>query len=316
VHPDRIISVLAAPQHGVVSLDQLRRAGLSRGQLERKVTSGRLERIFPRVFLVGGSLRSWDQRCLAACLSIGPGVVVSHRAAARLHGLRLPGDAPVELTTPRPRTPKTRGVTLHRSTDLVDQHAEAIRAIPTTNVHRLLVDLGAVLPAFLVADALEQMVASRRVTPVSARAFLETVARRGRDGAGVLRHVLDDRALGDQVSDSGLEARTARLCRDANLPKPVFQYWIELAGGWRRLDFCYPEQLIAIEIDGYEAHSGRVAFEDDRVRGNELEVLGWLVLHFTWQQVVKRPEYVAGVLRRALASRAARPPQTGAVLHA
>jgi hypothetical protein len=303
VHPDQIISDLATPQHGVVTLAELRGAGLSDHQIHRRVRSNRLERIFPRVFVVGGSLRSWEQRCHAACLSIGPDAVVSHRAAARLQGVHLTGDIPVELTVPRRSMPRRRPIELHRSLDLDGTHVEWIRGIPVTRVHRLLVDLGAVLPDALVSSALEQLIASRRLTASSARAFLDHLARRGRDGVGTLRRVLDERALGDQVSDSGLEERAAKLCRDAGIELPLFQFWVELGGSWRRLDFCYPDRKIAIEIDGYEAHSSRSAFEDDRVRGNDLEVEGWLVLHFTWHQIVHRPAYVAAVIRRALASR-------------
>jgi len=46
-------------------------------------------------------------------------------------------------------------------------------------------------------------------------------------------------------------------------------------------------------------------FQDDRVRGNELELDGWTVLHFTWQQLTRRPDYVLGMLRRALLTAAA-----------
>jgi very-short-patch-repair endonuclease len=58
--------------------------------------------------------------------------------------------------------------------------------------------------------------------------------------------------------------------------------------------------MVAIEVDGFEHHATRAGFIGDRVRGNELALLGWTVLHFTWEQVIHQPAYVASVVRRAI----------------
>src|SRR2546430_704737 len=47
------------------------------------------------------------------------------------------------------------------------------------------------------------------------------------------------------------------------------------------VDLAYPELKLAIEIDGWEHHRTRSAFDDDRVRANDLVVAGWNVLRFT-----------------------------------
>lgn len=77
----------------------------------------------------------------------------------------------------------------------------------------------------------------------------------------------------------------------------VFQHPV----GRFRIDFAYPELLIAIEVDGYGPHASRAAFQRDRSRQNDLVALGWTVLRFTWADVVKRPDHVARVLRQAFA---------------
>ena len=69
------------------------------------------------------------------------------------------------------------------------------------------------------------------------------------------------------------------------------------------LDFAFPELKICIEVDGYEAHSGRAAFTRDRRRQNTLELDGWLVLRFTWHQIVHEPEWVLAQVRAAIAAR-------------
>jgi len=67
----------------------------------------------------------------------------------------------------------------------------------------------------------------------------------------------------------------------AGLPRPVQQHKLRVNGRTIRIDLAYPELRIAIEYDGWEYHSTRGAFDRDRARANELELLGWTVLRFT-----------------------------------
>ena len=120
--------------------------------------------------------------------------------------------------------------------------------------------------------------------------------RPGRNGCGVLRTVLDQRALGDDPPDGLLEPRMARLLRCHGLPPAEFQYWI----GSHRVDFAYPAHRLVIEVDGYRQRRTARAMEYDIVRQNELIRLGWRVIRFTWRLVVMRPRYVAGEIAAAL----------------
>ena len=61
----------------------------------------------------------------------------------------------------------------------------------------------------------------------------------------------------------------------------------------------YAELRLAIEVDGFEHHSSPDAFQRDRTRQNRLVALGWTVLRFTWEDVVKRPAMVAQTIRDA-----------------
>lgn len=56
-----------------------------------------------------------------------------------------------------------------------------------------------------------------------------------------------------------------------------------MVGGRRRLlDYAYPEALVGLEWDGFAEHGKiRSTFDDDRLRGNDLALAGWLMLHFT-----------------------------------
>ena len=152
-----------------------------------------------------------------------------------------------------------------------------------------------------VERALDELVGRKAVTLAQVRVVLERVAARGRSGCGVLRDILDRRAGHEHLQLSHLEAQLLRHTRAAGLPPMVLQHPVVVGGRRRRIDFAFPELRLAIEVDGYESHSRYDTFEDDRVRGNELELAGWRVLHFTWRQVCDRPDYVIDVLRRAVA---------------
>ncbi|HUP76355.1 MAG TPA: DUF559 domain-containing protein [Acidimicrobiales bacterium] len=70
------------------------------------------------------------------------------------------------------------------------------------------------------------------------------------------------------------------------------------------LDVAYPDEMLAIEGDGFGVHSERDRFETDRERQNALVLLGWRPLRFTWRQIRQHSAYVTTTIRTAL-----RPPQ-------
>ena len=66
------------------------------------------------------------------------------------------------------------------------------------------------------------------------------------------------------------------------------------------VDFLWREHRLIVETDGYTAHRGRQAFEDDRVRDNELMASGYDVLRFTQARVANEPDEVVAVVRARL----------------
>ncbi len=298
---DRRILSRASCRHGVVTTHELIDAGLSHRQIATRVNAGWLERLHPGVYRIGGSVRTFDQLSLAACQAIGGKVAVSHRAAAMVWGLDLPEPAPVEVTVGATRSARLSAVVVHRSRDLVGAHVTRRHGLPVTKPARTLVDLGAVASAATLAGAFDDFVGRRLVTIAGVEAMLEATASRGRRGAGALRRLLDSRLDDHNMSRTRLEDLLIRLADSAGIQRPEFQYPILLGGRRRRIDVAFPALHIAIEVDGYQSHSRFDVFQDDRVRANELELAGWTVLRFTWHQLRDRPDYVVGVLRRALA---------------
>jgi len=240
---------------------------------------------------------------MAACLAAGKGAVASHRSAARVWGLLGTSDDIVEVTVPRDRRPRLRGVTVHRSTDLAAKYSTVRHRIPVTNPLRTMVDLAAVVSPDVVEDALDAGLAWPSLFSVKAvKAALEELSQHGRAGAGVLRKVLAERELGDAVSDSQLERRMAGLLRRAGLPPAVFHFVVCTPAGLflAEVDFAYPDVKLAVEVDGFGVHGTPRAMAKDFVRQNGLVPYGWRVLRFTWRQVVREPEMVAAAIAAAL----------------
>ena len=86
-------------------------------------------------------------------------------------------------------------------------------------------------------------------------------------------------------------------------------YEVSLDDGSRRfIDFAIigASVRIAIEIDGYNYHAegaiGRDAFDDQLSRQNELILLGWKILRFSFDQINTIPEVCQNQLRRLIIS--------------
>ncbi len=70
---------------------------------------------------------------------------------------------------------------------------------------------------------------------------------------------------------------------DAPEPVPQYQFAKEIGRKWA-FDFCWPEKLVAVEIDGGEfvsgGHNRGVQMKRDREKDREATKLGWKVLRY------------------------------------
>ena len=106
-------------------------------------------------------------------------------------------------------------------------------------------------------------------------------------------------------TESELERMFSRnVIRRHALPAPCFQYGITIGSTTSyRIDFCYPDTKLAIEVLGWRFHAGKRAWERDLNRHNVLVESGWLILYFTWSDITKRPAFVAEQVARSLVAR-------------
>ncbi|GAA1984272.1 DUF559 domain-containing protein [Terrabacter lapilli] len=74
-------------------------------------------------------------------------------------------------------------------------------------------------------------------------------------------------------------------------------------GVYARVDLADESLQIVAEADSHEFHTERSAFARDCRRYDELTVRDWIVLRFTWEQVMFEPDWVRGVLAAAVGLR-------------
>jgi very-short-patch-repair endonuclease len=130
---------------------------------------------------------------------------------------------------------------------------------------------------------------------------LEDLGGKGRRGAAVLRSLLEERDPKKAPPESVLEARLIRMLRRARLPEPTRQFEVREQGKLlARVDLAYPDFCLAIEADGYRYHSGRIAWQRDLERRNDLTRVGWRVVHVTWTDVTSDGDKIVTEIRRSL----------------
>jgi hypothetical protein len=172
--------------------------------------------------------------------------------------------------------------------------------VSITTPGRTLLDLASTVDEIALEDALDEAIRRQLVTAKGLAKRVRDTDPRGRCGIPVLRKLLHER-IETAVSDSTLENIVRRAFNAAGLPPPVPQFEIFTPDGSliARVDFAYPDARLAIEVDGYEFHSSRAAWERDRLRQNEIVSLGWFVLRTTKRQIRAQPErFVMQVWRR------------------
>lgn len=142
-----------------------------------------------------------------------------------------------------------------------------------------------------VHDALFRLISIPRL-----RWRLNLTSTKGKPGVGLLREWLDELGPNGRPAESGLETLRYRRIVDSGLPKPVRQHPI----GRRRADLAYPEVKLAIEAYGYGSHNGKVKWQKDLDRDNELQRQGWTVIHITWDRLMNDPDGVVELIRSFL----------------
>ncbi len=217
--------------------------------------------------------------------------VLSLTSAALHHGwevLRPPGQPHVLLPRKRRISPERReGIVVHRGDLSPDDRA----GIATSKLLTLTQCL-------------------RQLPHDEALAVADSALRAG-DGALLRRVVEDIRGPGsDQVRAVAAAARREAAntfesaLRSIALSVPRLavepQVVISSAHVWARPDLVDARLRVVLEAESYEWHGDRAGFRKDVRRYTLLTAEGWVVLRFTWEDVMFRPDWVRRVIARAV----------------
>ena len=268
--------------------------------MRRLVSTGRWQQPFPGAFWPSGSSPSWEGRLRAAVLAVGDEAAASHRSAARLwrfEGFEI--EDVIEITTSR--RIRWEDVVIHRS--IWRRDTTRVRGLRASTATQTLLELGSVVsPGRLEAALDSALIQGLTSIPYLERKVAENGGR-GRPGVGPLKQVLRAR-IDDTPRQSELERMfLSRVVRRHRLETPVSQFRVVDGERHMLIDFAYPDRLVGVEVLGWRFHWGRTRWERDLARHNRLAAKDWLILYFSWTDVMKRPEWVAARVRDALRGR-------------
>ena len=279
-------------QDGVITDEQARAAGLSRRSVQRRVQSGQWRRCGRGVYFVDDRPFSDAARIRAAVWGHGSQAAASGLTAASWHGLTRFAPDIVEVTVPRDSHGRRHEGTRVRRRDLHRCDVVELKGVRGTSLSLTVVEAAAQRGggAKLLDTALQQ----RHVDlPGLWRTHLRN---KGRTGAPRSRLLLQAAAGG---AHSVAERILHQLLREAGIGGWKANYRV---GGYR-VDVGFAAQKVAIEVDGFAFHSDPDAFQIDRQRQNNLVLLGWQVLRFTWLDLPAYPDRVIALIRSAISAR-------------
>jgi hypothetical protein len=294
-HPDRVIARLAERQYGIVARRQLLDLGLSAKEIRGRVEVGRLYCLHRGVYAVGRPQVNLRGRYLAAVLSAGARAFLSHQSVGNLMKLcRWAG--PIDVTVPTSRKPR-RGICWHATRLPVDE-VTTLEGIPVTTPSRTVFDLAAALTLPRLASAVNLAEHHRLDVTPSLPTLLHRYPRR--PGTPKLRRVLAERTLGGGVGETELELQFLDFLDERGLPMPDANRWVEVDGRMYRPDCLYRDRRLVVELDSWEHHGSRDAFENDRARARKLSGAGYKVLQVTSRDISQHADALDRDLRRML----------------
>lgn len=286
--------------HGAHLRSELIRS-LGRRRVANAVATKELTPLWCGVLVESTRLLDPWTRASAALLTAGPRAVIAGVTAACLHGCRAVESPATHVLVPYGCETRSRhGLVVHRGRAFADDAVEldGVRALP---LDRVTADLLCTLPA---RDALALADEALRLAADAAETFRKQVARRielRHDPRGTVRAagLLDMASPG---AESPAESWIRLMLVEQGIPLPEVNWPIRDLDGQLlyRLDLAWPHLRVALEYDGYAAHSGRET--EDGARRADLEARGWIVV------VVRREDLrafspVVAALRAAFARR-------------
>ena len=291
-----------ADHDGVVTATIARSMGMDWEREQHLVDRGVLDRPAPGVLRATASPPTWWQRVRIAAWAPGDSIV-SHGAAARIHGLDgfdRYDDVDVLCRKgwwpecpPGTRTHFTRG---HPELDV-----DTIRDVRVLSVGATLTLFSPVHGLGPTARALDSALRAGHELD-DLRAVARRWRRRGRPGPATLLMLLDERD-GKTLPASWFERLAARLLVSAGY-SVVVEHPIHTDDGrlLARLDLAIPQLRIGVECQSWAWHATPEAQHRDARRRGMLRRLGWEIVDVWWRDL-RHPDRVLAELHHLVQRR-------------
>ncbi|MGC5248683.1 DUF559 domain-containing protein [Gordonia sp. DT219] len=289
--PPKLRSI-AFRHDGVFTAAQARECGITGSAVTRRVRNGLWIRHAHNVYRLADHPFTARTKVRLMVLESGQSAVLSGAAAAWWHGIGPTLPKMIPVTVPRgARRHQVPGVKVKcRTLDDVDIVVKDGLRVTAPALSAL---EGGVESSTTLIDRALQL---RKVRAVEVLAALDR--RRGCTDAPTMAKLVAGISSGAR---SAAEREVVALFNadgltgwEANLPVVGYE-----------VDFGFPASKVAVEIDGMAFHRDANSFQYDRKRRNDLVAAGWIVLNFTWADIVDRPDYVLAQVRHALRQAAA-----------
>jgi very-short-patch-repair endonuclease len=286
---------LATRQHGVVARHQLQSLEFGTKAIKTALAEGRLSPLHEEVYAVGHTRISQRGYWWAAVLAYGPGALLSHRTAAVLWRFQRHQRGPLHVTAPcgRQGIRRQEGIWIHRC-KLVPEDLTKREGFPVTTVARTLFDFAEIAPFESLKGAAEEADRLKLLRLTE----LERVCERGQGRRALrpVRQLLEELRAPDE-GRSPLEIRFPAFIREHRLPKPIQN--VHVLG--HEVDALWPAAKLVVELDSWEYHGHRAAFERDRARDPKLLIVGYRTIRVTHRRLDREAAQLAAEIRQLLA---------------
>jgi hypothetical protein len=288
------IAHIAGRQQRNVTREQLLALGMAPSSIDYRVKIGRLYRSYWAVYSVGCPPITPQEHAMAAVLAGGPGAALSHGSALTLWGIWRRWDRPFDVTVRLDRRPQ--GVRVHRNRlerrDITRHHG-----IPVTRLARTLLDQA----PHMTSKSLTRAVNDGRLTSAVSLADLCDVIRRYPSHRGRVRLEAVIGITSERPTRSRFEDDFFAFSERYGLPQP--QLNVMVCG--YEVDALFTDEKVIVELDGWDYHSSRRSFEDDRERDADTTEAGFVTVRLTRRRFEGNPAREAQRLHGILDGRRA-----------
>jgi hypothetical protein len=288
---DQSIGRLAGRQRGYVTRGQLLELGLGAGAIKYRVVKGSLLAVHTGVYAVGHEPASGVDRAYAALLASGPGALLSHASAAALWGIFERWREPFEVTVPTGR--RRTGIRIHRAT-LTRSDIRRHLGIRVTSPARTVFDIAPRLTDKALTRAVNELRIQRLIKLDQLADLVDRLPRH--PGARRVKPLIET-PRGPTRSE--FEDAFAVFTERFGLPQPELN--ARVAG--YEVDALFRAQRVIVELDGYQFHGTRQAFERDRERDAATLAAGFVTVRITWERLTEAAEKEADRLSAIIAGR-------------